>query len=240
MLLSFPVPNSLRQELGGCSHSQHNLPILIPLELTRDISPFLELFLKKPLNTFLSGCLELSISQTEYQSRNCAEALTWSMQVPPQAGGAGGTGPTVSTRHEEEGEGLSWILLQGTHWELWARASGGRSQLARESAFQTSRLSCCLELPYTTESSSQKSEWPLVRKGFQNEMGSSKDQNRVQLWLLRFYESVCAPVYRHTIKNVYTCAHTDLHISMCLQARIDMRGYVCRSRESKREPIQEK
>ena len=43
------------------------------------------------------------------------------MQVPPQTEGAGGTRVNVSTRREEEGEGLPWTLLQGTHRELWAQ-----------------------------------------------------------------------------------------------------------------------
>ena len=171
--------------------------------------------MKKALNTFFSGGLELSISQTEYHSRKCAKALSWSMQVPPQTEGAGGTMP-LSLQGMKRKERGSWIPLQRTHRELRARASGGRFQLIRESAFQTSQVSCCLELPHTTEGSSQKSEWPLVGKGFQNEMGSSKGQNRVQLWhseILRICVCACVHTYNkecvHTRTHRLTCKHVS-------------------------------
>lgn len=58
--------------------------------------------------------------------------------------------------------------------------------------------------------------------------------------ILRFCESVCVHVYTHTIKNVCTHAHTDLHVSTYLQACIDTRGCACRWRESERGHMQEK
>lgn len=169
---SFPVPNSLRQELGGCSHSRHNLPILIPLELTGIFLPSWSYSWKKPLNTFLS------VAWAEHQPDWIPVQELCRGPDPEHAG--------ASTGREVLG-----------HWSLSPKAWRGRRRGCPGSCCRRHTGSCGHELLEADLSLQEKvlskhhgcpaalnsltpqkrltKKWmALVRKGFQNEMGSSR------------------------------------------------------------------
>lgn len=97
-----------------------------------------------------------------------------------------GTLTSLSLMPKEEGEGLSWILLQRTHRELLAGVAGGRFQPGERRCFPAIRCSADWNplvpqrLPHTKRVRG-KSEWPLVGKDFQHELGGRDQKKRVQL-----------------------------------------------------------